>query len=78
MTANIQRLTCCALFLSVGVLSTYLNGATETLSGTSMAFPHVAGVMIKKLAENGEICHQHPYVGQAGCFLQHEIFERKL
>ena len=37
------------------MLSTYLNGGTSTLSGTSMASPHVAGVMVKMLAENGEM-----------------------
>ena len=37
------------------MLSTYLNGGTATFSGTSMASPHVAGVMVKVLAEKGEI-----------------------
>ena len=30
----------------VSILSTYKNGGTSTLSGTSMAAPHVAGILL--------------------------------
>lgn len=35
----------------VNVKSAWLNGGTNTISGTSMSAPHVAGVMTKILSE---------------------------
>ena len=39
----------------VDIVSTYLNGATESLDGTSMACPHVAGAMALMVSENEDI-----------------------
>ncbi len=39
----------------VNIVSTYLNGGTDTLQGTSMACPHVAGAMALLTSENEDI-----------------------
>ena len=39
----------------VGIFSTYLDGATESLDGTSMACPHVAGAMALLVSESPQV-----------------------
>ena len=39
----------------VGIVSTYLDGGTETLDGTSMACPHVAGAMALLVSESPQV-----------------------
>jgi cerevisin len=50
----------------VNVLSTWNNGATRSISGTSMAAPHVAGIVALALAENQfkTVAEVHDYIKQ--------------
>jgi subtilisin family serine protease len=42
----------------VGVLSTYKGGGTKSLSGTSMASPHVAGILLLgTVRSDGSACN---------------------
>ena len=42
----------------VGILSTYKGGGTKSLSGTSMASPHVAGILLGgSIRANGQACN---------------------
>ncbi len=40
---------------SIGILSTQLNGGTTRMSGTSMASPHVAGIVARLIQQNSDI-----------------------
>lgn len=50
----------------VGILSTFPNGKTETLDGTSMASPHVAGIGAYYLGKGQSIDGLCAFLGESG------------